>query len=327
MERRVYFNQFLGLVHHGTTTTFIKERVFNKAMINHFTEIIFVDEANPSTLDIDDWKILTQSGYTACDIKYQTAKSFINRCPMLLTAQQKLEFGPEDQAAMDRRLKNYVFKSLPNPRKKAAEWLRKHPMGCVVWASKKGRPTTDQEESSDSSLGEEQIGDGVLKDVEKDALRTLPLADAWTDTLDETGDTTGTTADAGTENTVDSDDDQCIRNLRRALGLSSTGSLRHRQIASILHTRVREKEDENRRRRELHKARRSFLTERGVSSEIAELLPEDPNKAMPSQIQRQLQKHCDQQVAHQEQERREKARRAFGGTWIRAIEVELKDKY
>ena len=198
-------------------------------------------------------------------------------------------------------------------------------MDCVVWALKKARPTTDQEESSDSSLGEEQIGDGVLKDVEKDALRTLPLADVWTDTLDETGETTGTTADAGTENTVDSDDDQCIRNLRRALGLSSTGSLRHRQIASILHTRVREKEDENRRRRELHKARRSFLTERGVSSEIAELLPEDPDEAMPSQIQRQLQKHCDEQVAHQEQERRENARRAFEGTWIRATEVELKD--
>ena len=51
---------------------------------------------------------------------------------------------------------------------------------------------------------------------------------------------------------------------------------------------------------------------------------------MPSQIQRQLQKHCDEQVAHQEQERREKARRAFEGTWIRATEIELKnccDKY
>ena len=46
---------------------------------------------------------------------------------------------------------------------------------------------------------------------------------------------------------------------------------------------------------------------------------------MPSQIQRQLQKHCDEQAAHREQERREKARRAFEGTWIRATEVELKN--
>ena len=70
---------------------------------------------------------------------------------------------------MDRRLRNYVFKSLPNPRKKAAEWLRRHSMDCVVLASTKARPTTDQDKSSDSSTEEEQIGDGVLKDEEKDA--------------------------------------------------------------------------------------------------------------------------------------------------------------
>jgi len=174
------FQPIVGLVHHGYMATIAKQRVFNKAMINHFTEVIFVDEANPSKLDIDDWKILTQGGYTACDVKYQTAKSFINRCPMLLTAQKKLDFGPEDQAAMDRKLKNCVFKSLPNPRKKAAEWLGKHSMDCIVLASTKTRPTTDQEEISESSLGEEQIGDGVLKDEEKEALRTLPLADVWT---------------------------------------------------------------------------------------------------------------------------------------------------
>lgn len=323
------FQPILGLVHHGNIATITKQRVFNKAMINHFTEVIFVDEASPSTLDIDDWKILTQGGYTACDIKYQTAKSFINRCPMLLTAQQKLEFSPEDQAAMDRRLRNYVFKSLPNPRKKAAEWLRRHAMDCVVWASTKARPTTDQEESSDSSLEEEQVGDGVLKDEEKDALRTLPLADVWTDALDETGET-ATTAEDGSNDTTDSDDDQCIRNLRRTLALSSTGSLRHRQIASMLHTRVREKEEEKRRKHQQHNARKSFLRERGVSSEVAELLPEDPDAAMPSQIQRQLQEYCHEREARQEQERREKARRAFEGTWLRATEVELKnccDKY
>ena len=120
-----------------------KQRVFNKAMINRFTEVIFIDEACPSTLDIDDWKILTQGGYTACDVKYKTAKSFINRCPMLLTAQKKLEFQPEDQPA--------TFKSLPKPRKKAAEWLCRHRMECVVWASKQASTSRDRDESSDSS--------------------------------------------------------------------------------------------------------------------------------------------------------------------------------
>ena len=88
-------------MHHTNIATITKQRVFNKAMISKSTEVIFIDEASTSTLDIDDWKILTQGGYTACDVKYQTAKPFINRCPMLLTAQTKLQFKPEDQPAMD----------------------------------------------------------------------------------------------------------------------------------------------------------------------------------------------------------------------------------
>lgn len=77
-------------------------------MINHTTEVIFVEEASPFTLEIDDWKILMQGGYTTCGVKYKTAKSFINRCPMILTAQKKLLFNPEDQPATDRRLRNYT---------------------------------------------------------------------------------------------------------------------------------------------------------------------------------------------------------------------------
>lgn len=70
-------------------------------MITPFTEVIFIDQADEKTLDIADWKILTQGGYTAHDVKYQTAKAFLNNCPMLVTAQRKLDFGPADQPAMD----------------------------------------------------------------------------------------------------------------------------------------------------------------------------------------------------------------------------------
>ena len=82
------FQPILGLIHHSNVATIMKQRVFNKVMINRFTEVIFIDEDCPSTLDMDDWKILTQGGYTVCDVKYNTAKSFLNRCPMLLTAQR-----------------------------------------------------------------------------------------------------------------------------------------------------------------------------------------------------------------------------------------------
>ena len=169
------FQSLLGLMHHSHIATITKQRVFNKVMINRFTEMIFIDGASPSTLAIGDWKILTQGGYTACDVKYKTAKSFINRCPMLLTVQQQFEFGPEDKPAMDRRLRNFTFKSLPNPRKKAAEWLRKHPTECIVWASNKARPPRDHEESSDDGSEEDQpsqTDDDILNDENKESLRT-----------------------------------------------------------------------------------------------------------------------------------------------------------
>ena len=117
------FLLILALVHHSNIATVMKQRAFNKAMITKSTEVIFIDEVSTSTMDIDDWKILTQGGYTACDVKYQRARSFINRYPMLITAQQKLQFKVEDQPVMDRRLRNYTFKSLPAPKKRAADWL------------------------------------------------------------------------------------------------------------------------------------------------------------------------------------------------------------
>ena len=58
------FFPILSLVHHGNVATVTKQRVFNKCMITPFTEVIFLDEATESTLDIDDWKTLTQGGYS-----------------------------------------------------------------------------------------------------------------------------------------------------------------------------------------------------------------------------------------------------------------------
>ena len=149
-------------------------------------------------MDIDDWKILTQGGYTAADVKYQTAKSFINRCPVLLTAQQKLQFKPEDQPAMDRRLRHYIFKSLPEPKKKAAGWLRKNPMHCVVWAAEKARRVNNDDESDDTGDSDEDHAanfDGSLPELEKDALRSLSLADTLSSTTEQNSDQNATGED------------------------------------------------------------------------------------------------------------------------------------
>ena len=308
--------------------TITKQRVFNKAMINHFTEMIFVDEASPSTLDIDDWKILTQGGYTACDIKYQTAKSFINRCPMLLTAQQKLELRPDDQPAMDRRLRNYIFKSLPNPRKRATEWLRKHPMECVVWASTKARPLSDREESSGDGVEEDpasQIGDVILNHNEKDALQMLALqSDDSTKPLKET-DKVPITFEESSEDGLDSDEDQCTSHLRRVLDLSSPGSLRRRQIANILEMHVREKEELIAREEQFHQHRRDSLVARGVPREHAELLPRNSSDPLPTQLKDDLATLHQKAIEEEKETRKRKAKEAFRGRWLRETEKELYD--
>ena len=61
-------------------------------MITKSTEVIFFDEAPTSTMNIEDSEILTKEGYTACDVKYQTARSFIN--PALSDAEKKKKKTP-----------------------------------------------------------------------------------------------------------------------------------------------------------------------------------------------------------------------------------------
>ena len=224
-------------------------------------------------------------------MKYKTAaKSFINRCPMLLTAQQQLEFGPEDQPTMNRWLRNYAFKSLPNPRKKATEWLRKHPMESVVWASNKARPASDHEESSDGGSEEDeasQIDDGILNDKEKEALRTLAMAEDCTGPREDAEKTLAEDEERSEED-LNSDDDQRISNMRKALQQSTPGSLRHRQITSMLHTRLREREEQPARDELHYQRRRDSLVARGVTMAHADLLPKNTSDPLPTILKNDL---------------------------------------
>ena len=97
-----------------------------------------------------------------------------------------------------------------------------------------------------------------------------------------------TTVEESSEDGLDSDDDQCSSNLRRALQLSSPGSLRHRQISSILQTRVREKEEQIAKERQLHKLRRDSLVARGVPREHENLLPRNSSDPLPTQLKDDL---------------------------------------
>ena len=318
------FHPILGLVHHTNIATITKQRVFNKAMITKSTEVVFIDEASPSSMDIDDWKILTQGGYTACDVKYQTAKSFINRCPMLLTAQTKLQFKPEDQPAMDRRLRNYNFKSLPHPKKGAAKWLRRHPMECIVWAAAQASrcvASATEDELSD----EDSADDDVLGATEKEELRTLCL-DNVLDERDcptvEAGAQSG--AIENTQEDLDSSqDDQTIGALRRIMEQSSQRSLRHRQVSVMLQARLDQRERQRQAEETVYRHRQRNLLSMGVASEHVALLPRDALEPMPTQISEDLAAFRQQTLREDLKTRRERALAAFQTPWLQQTEHEL----
>ena len=45
-------------------------------MIDSSTEVIFLDEVYTNLLDIDDWKIICQGGFTSHDVKWKKAQGF-----------------------------------------------------------------------------------------------------------------------------------------------------------------------------------------------------------------------------------------------------------
>lgn len=69
--------------------------------------------------------------------------------------------------------------------------------------------------------------------------------------------------------------------------------------------------------------RKTSLRERGVSTQTADLQPMDPDVVMPTPIGMELQSHWDQQRAQEEHDRRENARQALDGAWLRNTGIEL----
>ena len=311
-----------GLVHHGNIATVTRQRAFNKVMITPFTEMIFIDEASENALDITDWKVLTQGGYSAHDVKYQTAKAFLNKCPMIITAQCKLQFGPTYQAAVEKRLRTYVFKTLSNPKKSAAEWLKKHAKDYVVWATEKPKDCKGDSESDENDRDDTHSEDeeGVLQDKEKEELRSLTQASSL---VEETTSSSVTNAPQDRESVSMSYD--VLDALRDSVGRSYPGSLQRRQLEYILDEEQRKRAMRKDRRRQQHEMQKQALLDEGISVESVEMLPLDPYQELPSPLQRELDNYCKDKRARKEEQRREKAARVFEGSWLLTTERELRD--
>ena len=315
-----------GLVHHGNIATVTKQRAFNKAMITPFTEVIFIDEVDEGALDIADWKILTQGGYTAHDVKYQTAKPFMNKCPMLVTAQQELNFGTAHQPAMDKRLRTYHFKSLPHPKKKAAAWLRKNAMECVVWAAEKARCKENSDNDEGSSDSDEEIieegEEGTLKEAEKVAIRAIPISnplveDPAAETIEEEM-LEDSSQESGTPN-------DALAVLRESLERLHPDSLRYRQLRHMLCEEERRQSQRLNHAKRQHQSRIASLREKDVSTQSAELLPTNPDSAIPTQLEDELAMLRRKAIEEKQESEKRKAKDAFEGRWLRQTEKELHD--
>ena len=225
-------------------------------MITSFTEVIFIDEASESTLDIGDWKVLTQGEYSAHDVKYQTAKAFLNKCPMIIIAQHKLQFGPTHQSAMEIRLRTYVFKALPNPKKNAAAWLKKHAMDCVVWATEKAKDchcdSKGDENDENDTCSEDK--EGILQDKEKEELRCLTLASFLPE---ETTPSSVTNVQQDSETGSMSED--VLDALRDSVHRSYPGSLQYGQLEHILKEEPKKRAMQEDRRRKQHEMQKQAL--------------------------------------------------------------------
>ena len=210
--------------------------------------------------------------------------------------------------------------------------MRTHPMDCVLWEVQKAKEAENEEESKDNSdentqEEESTFAEGVLREEEKAEIRSMSLPVLLAkeipavDTSDEEN-----PEDESDGDSVSSSSSQADRmaHLRDLLEKTQPGCLRHRQLAQMLRTEEHKKREEERSRAERRRKREDFLRSRGVSNANLSLLPDDLDDPTPSPIARDLERYDQARVGAEEQARREAAREAFQGTWLRSTEKDLK---
>ena len=77
--------------------------------------------------------------------------------------------------------------------------------------------------------------------------------------------------------------------------------------------------------KERYAQRKAWLKDKGVSSQNAELLPVESDEPTPSPIARDLERFAHARTVAEQDARRQAARKAFEGVWLKETEKELHD--
>ena len=108
--------------------------------------------------------------------------------------------------------------------------------------------------------------------------------------------------------------------LENQLGMLTPESPQHRIMTHMLETEQAKQQRRVLFEQERYAQRKAWWKDKGVSSQNAELLPEDSNEPTPSPIARDLERFA-RTVAEQDT-RRQAAVKAFQGAWLKETEKE-----
>lgn len=303
-------------------------------MIDSSTEVIFLDEAYSNLLDIDDWKIICQGGFTSHDVKWKKAQGFHCRASMYITCQQEMDFGVEHNDAMNRRFHKYYFSSLPHVETEANQWLREHAMDCIVWAQRmvvaESTTTPSAQVSEDGGLAGDDIQRILsVSLIDENLLAGSSQPECSTESVIQNSQLS---SQSEGDDTDDGSNEGDVNKLRREVEKATPGGIRHRQLSMLLEnaeTRQKATRRFNKTMRNHRLAnRRQSLVELGVvdQSEASELIV-DPYDPLPPHLERKketaLEEKRKQLEAKKLHEEQKNIREAFENPWLLNMEKDM----
>lgn len=302
-------------------------------MIDSTTDIIFLDEAYAGLLDVDDWKLLCQGGYTSHDSKWKKAQGFHSKATMFITCQEEMDFGEVHNPAMDRRLHKYYFKSLPDVKPEANQWLKENAMHCIVWAAKQVVNSTEQLEESNSEAHEDGLTDEDLLNITSvhllnDDEASEEIGSTNSDSSDEEEDDKQSRDSGSDLETVDSSLDMDLRILQNNIKSCDESSLRARMLRILLESTQEVRRSYNRVSRSLDKRqvefRRKGLVEFGVlEEEAASRRITDANQPLSPDLQKRYDRAVKKKREQEQVEYQMNSTFFFFQKYMQALNVEL----
>ena len=267
-------------------------------------------------------------GFTSHDSKWKKAKGFHCCATMYITCQVDIDFGADHNDAMAKRLNKYNFKSLPNVKPEANQWLRENAMDCIAWAQYVVGDNTSSEVTT-PAVQQEGLSEEELKKICSVSLVEESLEESSQQpgySREDDDQYRHSTSDVSSES--DTEESSTLVRLHREIDKTNDDDIRRRQLKVMLQN-IESTNKAARERRLAHQ--RSFLVDLGLfdPSEANNAIT-DPDAPLPVHIEqakeKKIQERTIQRESRQRRELEEKIKRAFGNPWLLQLEKEMADQ-